>query len=59
MYEKIIAFFTLLFLPLTQNANLTQNSVSAPAATFAFQELTIPYLRSREYKSNLGELDKL
>jgi len=30
-----------------------------PAATpFPFQELTIPYLRNREYKSELGELKK-
>jgi dipeptidyl aminopeptidase/acylaminoacyl peptidase len=27
-------------------------------APFPFQELTIPYLRSREYKSSLGELEK-
>ena len=31
------------------------NLVSTP---FPFQELTIPYLRTREYKSNLGELTK-
>jgi dipeptidyl aminopeptidase/acylaminoacyl peptidase len=31
----------------------------APAATpFPFQELTIPYLRNRDYKSSLGELTK-
>src|SRR3989304_6714775 len=33
---------------------------SSPAPTpFPFQELTIPYLRNRQYESGLGELEKL
>ena len=40
----------------------TLGSPQSPAVTptpFPFQELTIPYLRTREYKSTLAELEKL
>lgn len=41
-----------------KNANF--NTVSEKEANnFAFEELTIPYLRNRKYESNLGELNKL
>lgn len=33
--------------------------VTASITPFPFQELTIPYLRAREYKSNLGELRQI
>lgn len=41
------------------NQKLTEkgNAVQAPSP-FPFEELTIPYLRSRNYKSNLGNLQK-
>ncbi len=49
----------------TENISLDRGVINtpliqtAPSATpFPFQELTIPYLRSREYKSTLGELTK-
>lgn len=57
MIEKIIAAIILFFSgspeAIKQNINLAQPS------NFAFQELTIPYLRAREYKSELGERTKL
>jgi uncharacterized protein len=36
---------------------LTQKITTVRPTPFPFQELTVPYLRNREYKSNLGELN--
>src|SRR3989344_2253344 len=45
--------------PILENVNKAV-SLSSPTPTpFAFQELTIPYLRSRTYESTLGELQKV
>lgn len=35
------------------------NSVSPTPTAFQFEELTIPYLRKRDYKSNLGSLEQI
>ncbi len=35
-----------------------QKTITPTATPFPFQELTIPYLRSRNYNSKLGELEK-
>jgi uncharacterized protein len=35
-----------------------QSSPSTSPSPFPFQELTVPFLRNREYKSKLGELEK-
>jgi uncharacterized protein len=36
------------------------NTLPKPSATpFPFEELTIPYLKTKEYKSNLGELERV
>lgn len=52
----------------TSSSNTVENTIASivssvsptPAPTpFPFQELTIPYLRSREYNSELSELDQL
>jgi uncharacterized protein len=34
-------------------------ALEASSSAFPFQEMTIPYLRSREYKSQLGEMQQL
>lgn len=44
---------------LSVNLDKVQSLVEKKDDSFAFQELTIPYLRSKEYKSELGELDTL
>lgn len=52
MIEKVIAFLMLIVSPIS-NIPATLNN------DFAFKELTIPYLESREYESSLGERSKL
>jgi len=59
MTEKVFTFFTLLFLPLTQQVGNISTDVSTTAQSFAFQELTIPYLREQEYESSLNDLERL
>lgn len=63
----VIAVFAVILFALSKLINtsvsklyfpITNNSKPAPTP-FLFQELTIPYLRSREYKSSLGTLTKL
>jgi len=52
--------------PGIQNSPSVKTSTPTPAATttatptpFAFQEITIPYLRNREYQSSLGQLESV
>ena len=59
----ILIFLGYFFLPQAGEVSLTsgQNVLTAPEVSpsptpFPFQELTIPYLRSRVYESKLGEL---
>lgn len=37
---------------------MIQNALIPSPTSFPFQELTVPYLRKREYKSSLGNLEK-
>lgn len=52
MIEKIIATFVLFFSGNSLTPTINQN-------TFAFQDLTIPYLAQLKYESKLNKLDKL
>lgn len=54
---SISAFIISFFSP--QSAPQFKSPLEAVIKPFAFQELTIPYLRNRNYQSNLGELEKL
>lgn len=55
----LIAFGFKAFYPQMLDEPLAGINISSLSATpFPFQELTIPYLRSREYSSELGELDQ-
>lgn len=38
---------------------ISKTTISPKPSPFLFQELTIPYLRDKEYKSTLGELQKI
>lgn len=42
----------------TQSKEKIESKLNPTPAPFAFQEMTIPYLRSRGYKSKFGELKK-
>ncbi len=53
----IIGVFTLInFLPKEDNGNISKSF--AKASPFPFEDLTIPYLAKREYKSTLGSLNE-
>lgn len=53
MIEKIITFFSLLFIPISNQVSMPTNN------DFSFRELTVPYLRELTYESKLGNLNKI
>ena len=60
LYSQITGGKSNVVTQLESTVKQINTAVSGPTPTpFPFQELTIPYLRAREYKSQLGALEKV